>query len=209
MTYSFTEDGKHTVSERTGSPGKNMAKALKKTRVRRSDWIEAGLWLLAEKGLESVTIDRLCAKLGVTKGSFYWHFKGSQEYLQSMADYWSNTADFLDTLGTSDKDDWEQIREIARRVGDLGYGRIDKAMRVWADNCSETAESVRKTDRDVIQFVSEKLVNIGLVHADAKILSEMIVASGIGLASIDPSPAPEKQKQMEKLWLQLIQSLKN
>jgi len=186
-----------------------MKKTAKKTRVGRSDWIEAGLWLLAEDGLESVTIDRLCAKLGVTKGSFYWHFKGSQEFLQSMADYWSNTADFLDTLRNSDKDDWEQIGEIARRVGDLGYGRIDKALRVWAESCSDTAESVRKTDHDVIQFVFEKLINIGLARTDAKILSEMIVASGIGLASIDPSPAPKKQKQMEKLWLQLIQSLKN
>ena len=102
-----------------------MTKAVKKARASRRDWIEAGLWLLAEEGLESVTIDRLCANLGLTKGSFYWHFKGSQEFLQSMADYWSNSADFLDTLRASDKDDWEQISEIARRVGNLGYGRID------------------------------------------------------------------------------------
>lgn len=194
--------------KRIGISGQSMNKTVKKARLRRSDWIEAGLWLLAEEGLESVTIDRLCIKLGLTKGSFYWHFKGSQELLQSMADYWSNSSDFLDTLRTSDKDDWEQISEIARRVGDLGYGRIDKAMRVWADSCSETAESVRKTDREVMRFVAEKLINIGLNSADAKFLSEMIVASGIGLASIDPSPAPRKQKQMEKLWLQLIQSLK-
>ena len=123
-----------------------MTKAVKKARASRRDWIEAGLWLLAEEGLESVTIDRLCANLGLTKGSFYWHFKGSQEFLQSMADYWSNSADFLDTLRTSNKDDWEQINEIARRACDLGYGRIDKAMRVWAESCSETAESVRKTE---------------------------------------------------------------
>jgi AcrR family transcriptional regulator len=190
-----------------GTPGNSMAKAPKKTRLRRSDWIEAGLWLLAEEGVESVTIDRLCTKLELTKGSFYWHFKGRQEFLQSMAAYWSNTAEFLETLSTSNKGDWEQISEIAQRAGKLGYGRVDKAMRIWAETSSETAESVKKTDQQVIKFVFEKLVNIGLPRRDATTLSEMIVACGVGLASIDPSPLPRKQKQREELWLQLIQPL--
>ena len=38
------------------------------------DWIEAGYALLADEGIEALKIDRLCGRLGVTKGSFYWHF---------------------------------------------------------------------------------------------------------------------------------------
>ncbi len=188
--------------------GGSMVKADRSGRARRSDWIEAGLWLLSEEGLASVTIDRLCGRLELTKGSFYWHFKGRQEFLHAMAAYWSNTTDFLAPLSASDKSDWEQIREVAGRVASHGFGRIDKAMRVWADSNPETSEAVKKTDRAITLFVCEKLANMGLSRADAQTVARMIVACGIGLTSIDPSLAPKKVKQMETLWLQLIQSLK-
>ena len=39
-----------------------------------ADWAEAALQLIAEKGLGALTVSALAARLGVTKGSFYWHF---------------------------------------------------------------------------------------------------------------------------------------
>ena len=49
-------------------------------RLSVDDWIQAGFSILAEDGLEALKIDRLCARLGVTKGSFYWHFKDMASY---------------------------------------------------------------------------------------------------------------------------------
>jgi hypothetical protein len=46
-----------------------------------ADWAEAALQLIAEAGLGALTVDALAARLGVTKGSFYWHFKGRSELL--------------------------------------------------------------------------------------------------------------------------------
>ena len=46
-----------------------------------SDWAEAALQLIAEKGLGALTISTLAARLGVTKGSFYWHFNGREDLL--------------------------------------------------------------------------------------------------------------------------------
>ena len=43
-------------------------------RLSVDDWLQAGYTLIAEDGLQALKIDRLCAGLGVTKGSFYWHF---------------------------------------------------------------------------------------------------------------------------------------
>ena len=44
--------------------------------VTRREWLDAGLELLADEGAPAVTIERLTGKLGVTKGSYYHHFKG-------------------------------------------------------------------------------------------------------------------------------------
>ncbi|HEY8551277.1 MAG TPA: TetR family transcriptional regulator [Vicinamibacterales bacterium] len=53
-----------------------------------ADWAEAALQLIAEKGLGALTVDALAARLGVTKGSFYWHFRGRAELLAAALERW-------------------------------------------------------------------------------------------------------------------------
>jgi AcrR family transcriptional regulator len=54
----------------------------------RSDWIEAAIAMLAEDNVEALRVDTLAEKLGVTKGSFYWHFKGREDLLSGVLDAW-------------------------------------------------------------------------------------------------------------------------
>ena len=68
---------KGTGSARLGEP-----------TVTASDWAEAALQLIAEKGLAALTVNTLAARLGVTKGSFYWHFKGRSELLGAALARW-------------------------------------------------------------------------------------------------------------------------
>src|SRR5688572_5243977 len=53
-----------------------------------ADWAEAALQLIAEKGLRALTIGSLAARLGVTKGSFYWHFTGREALLAAALARW-------------------------------------------------------------------------------------------------------------------------
>jgi AcrR family transcriptional regulator len=57
-----------------------------------ADWAEAALQLIAEKGLAALTVGALAARLGVTKGSFYWHFKGRPELLADALAQWERRA---------------------------------------------------------------------------------------------------------------------
>jgi AcrR family transcriptional regulator len=52
------------------------------------DWAEAALQLLAERGVAALTVDALAARLGVTKGSFYWHFADRAALLQAALERW-------------------------------------------------------------------------------------------------------------------------
>jgi AcrR family transcriptional regulator len=68
---------KGTGKERSGEP-----------TLTASDWSEAALQLIAEKGLRALTVSTLAARLGVTKGSFYWHFRGRAELLAGALARW-------------------------------------------------------------------------------------------------------------------------
>ena len=57
-----------------------------------ADWAEAALQLIAEKGLGALTVAALANRLGVTKGSFYWHFRGRSELLAAALANWEERA---------------------------------------------------------------------------------------------------------------------
>jgi AcrR family transcriptional regulator len=58
--------------------------------LTESDWSEAALQLIAEKGLAALTVSGLAKRLGVTKGSFYWHFAGRSELLSAALARWED-----------------------------------------------------------------------------------------------------------------------
>src|ERR1700731_2896438 len=55
----------------------------------RQKLLDAALALIREKGYASTTVDGLCAKAGVAKGSFFHHFKDKEAAAVAAADYWS------------------------------------------------------------------------------------------------------------------------
>lgn len=56
-------------------------------RTSKRDWLEAGLQILATQGAPALTIERLTAALGLTKGSFYHHFQGLPGYKAALLAY--------------------------------------------------------------------------------------------------------------------------
>ncbi|QSQ10812.1 TetR/AcrR family transcriptional regulator [Myxococcus landrumensis] len=55
------------------------------------DWADAALWSL-EEGVDALSVERLARKLGVTKGSFYWHYAGRPALLQAALARWEQLA---------------------------------------------------------------------------------------------------------------------
>jgi len=68
------------------------AKRLDEPTLTVADWAEAALQLIAEAGLQALTVETLATRLGVTKGSFYWHFKGRSELLAAALTRWEQRA---------------------------------------------------------------------------------------------------------------------
>jgi AcrR family transcriptional regulator len=68
------------------------AKRLDEPTLTAADWAEAALQLIAETGLGALTVEVLATRLGVTKGSFYWHFKGRSELLAAALGRWEQRA---------------------------------------------------------------------------------------------------------------------
>ncbi len=66
--------------------------STKRTRPRldADAWTDAALDALAEGGLGAVAVEPLARRLGVTKGSFYWHFDNRAALLEAAMDRWES-----------------------------------------------------------------------------------------------------------------------
>ena len=51
--------------------------------------LDAAMRVIREKGYSATTVDDLCAAAGLTKGSFFHHFKSKDDLAVTAADYWS------------------------------------------------------------------------------------------------------------------------
>lgn len=53
-----------------------------------TDWAEAALDAIAAGGLDAVAVEPLARQLGVTKGSFYWHFSNRDALVRAALERW-------------------------------------------------------------------------------------------------------------------------
>ena len=63
----------------------------------RQKLLDAALAVIREKGYVATTVDELCARAGVAKGSFFHHFGGKEALAVTAANYWSETTGALFT----------------------------------------------------------------------------------------------------------------
>jgi AcrR family transcriptional regulator len=63
------------------------------SRLSVDDWVQEGFRVLAEDGVKALTLGRLCSRLGVTKGSFYWHFTDMKAYREAPIGTWAAVRD--------------------------------------------------------------------------------------------------------------------
>ncbi len=62
--------------------------ASRSRRLSADDWAQEALDQIAEQGVASVAVEPLARRLGVTKGSFYWHFPSRDALLQAALERW-------------------------------------------------------------------------------------------------------------------------
>jgi AcrR family transcriptional regulator len=94
-------------------------------QLGREDWIAAGLDVLEAEGWQALRVQPVARRLGVSKGSFYWHFDDRNDWCDAVLAYWEYRAFAGLARRNPDPD------PLAARVAD--WARHDlAAARVWA-----------------------------------------------------------------------------
>jgi AcrR family transcriptional regulator len=82
-------------------------------RLAADDWTTAALAALSHGGIAAVAVEPLAARLGATKGSFYWHFRNRDALLTAALQRWEQT-ETEDVIGrvATEPDPRERVRAL-------------------------------------------------------------------------------------------------
>jgi AcrR family transcriptional regulator len=151
-------------------------------RLSVDDWIQAGYAILAAEGIKALKIDRLCQRLGVTKGSFYWHFDGMPSYRAALIQAWGELRDEdrrnIDEMG--DVPPRERLSKMMTSLVSPRHWTLERAMREWARSDDSVAASVRAADRRLLRAVRQAFLDYGFDSEDADLRANATFAAGIG-----------------------------
>jgi AcrR family transcriptional regulator len=177
-------------------------------RLSVDDWIELGFTLLAEEGLSGIKIDRLCARMGVTKGSFYWHFTDLSTYLAAMAERWGDVRDSarasfreLEHLEPA-----ERLAQMMEILADPRQGTLERAVREWARSDADVAERVRASDRWVNRAVLKAFRDAGFSGADAEVRARGLFYAGVGFLHVTSERDLARGRRERRMFLEILLS---
>ena len=168
----------------------------------RAQWVSAGLEALRKGGVAAVRVERLTGDVGVTKGSFYHHFRDRGALLEALLDYWAREmtdAEFarLETLrgGLA-----ARLLALAEDVLEKGMGRYDPAIRAWARSDRKVAAAVAAVDRRRVKALAGFFEEAGFGAAEARTRARTFYTFLLGEPQVRaPAREPGELKKMVEI----------
>src|SRR5262245_50357825 len=161
-------------------------------RLAAQDWTDFALKTLAREGFDALKADVLARKLGVSRGSFYWHFTDLDDFRTRVIEHWRQTATeavIADLERYQSRE--ERLDVLLRRA--LGHNNaLEMRMRAWADNNTEAAQAVRDMDRRRREYMERLLVEAGVAPSVAATRVHLLYWTYLGAALSQSRPTGEQ-----------------
>jgi AcrR family transcriptional regulator len=128
-----------------------------------SDWVRAAARRLAADGVDAVRVEPLAKDLGVSKGSFYWHFSDRDALLDALLEYWrsAGTTGVIVEIEEASSDPADRLRRLVHLAFGHVDGGFDAAVRTWAAREDRARAAVHAVDDVRIAYLVRLLTDAG------------------------------------------------
>ncbi|CCE09054.1 putative transcriptional regulator protein [Bradyrhizobium sp. STM 3843] len=146
------------------------------------DWLDQGLKVLTSKGFTALKAEPLAKALGVSRGSFYWHFADVGTFHAELLKYWREIAAERIIMGVeSSAADEPLIAVLLRRTFSTRLA-LERAVRSWAASDSLARNAVQAIDRRRLDYVASLLAPEGFTPELAQTRAQILYWTFLGFA---------------------------
>lgn len=174
------------------------------SRFEQSHWIELGKTLLKTEGPAALTIERMTAYAGKTRGSFYHHFKSRDAFLEALIAAWQASSLTALAERLQNAENPEAKRAVMRGVSVEWDGAFERQLRFLAAQEPHVAALLATVDDLRIQGLASMIRLLRPDVEDPDALAFVQYASVVGgqmlLKSSDDPRIPAIRKVGNELF---------
>lgn len=148
-----------------------------KKRLSKEQWLNKALKTINREGFGAFKIDRLVRVMGVTKGSFYWHFENRKDFIANLIEYWDKK--FTDNVIVHIKDfagnPSECLLELMLFITNNQLAQYDFAIHALAQNEPDAFPLIKKVLEKRIEFLATLFSAMGFKRDEVEMRSRATV----------------------------------
>jgi AcrR family transcriptional regulator len=168
-------------------------------QLSADDWVEQGLRTLAKSGFTALKAEPLAKAMGVSRGSFYWHFSDIAAFHAAILRRWRDIAAeriIIDVEAAAKGSG--ALSLLLRRVFSERLA-LENAVRNWAAVDPAARAAVRAIDQRRLGYVEHLLKRAGLVEGVARSRAQILYWAFLGYALSEPLPKVRQQAVLDEL----------
>lgn len=179
---------------------------ITRTKLAAEDWLTLALDTLDNQGIHKVNVEYLARKLGVTKGSFYWHFTNRGTFIKAMLDYWADnlTTDVIERSGQGAYNAKEKLYNLMVIITDEQVGRYETAIRAWATHDDMARAKLQKVDKQRLKYVTKLFIDMKFNKEDAELRARLVLYYQVAEHGILLNDSKAKRKKLLEQRFELL-----
>jgi AcrR family transcriptional regulator len=169
-------------------------------QLSAKNWLDLGLKTLAASGFTALKAEPLAKTMGVSRGSFYWHFKDIGAYHAAILKHWREVAaeQIIANLEASSQHDNPLLLLLHRTFS--SKLALENAVRTWATLDPKARAAVQATDRRRLSYVETLFKRSGVSPSVARSRAQIFYWAFLGFALSDkPLPKARQDAVLEEL----------
>jgi AcrR family transcriptional regulator len=177
-------------------------------RLDGANWLEAARNALIAGGIGAVKVERLAASLGVTVGSFYWHFNNRGALYSTLLDDWksSNSASMIRVSKLEGVTAEERFSAFVNLwVTEDGYSSAyDAAVRDWARTSDEVRSTVHAIDSLRVSLLRGIFEDLGYDSDRAEVRARITYFHQVGYYALDLRDDEQTRLRLRPLYFEAL-----
>ncbi len=170
-------------------------------KIEKTSWFTESFAILESEGFSKITIDNLCKRLNVTKGSFYHHFKNPDTFLQALMDYWMEQNTLSIIRHTDAAQSQEEKKLLLHKLTINLSHQLELAIRAWGYSHPIIKTAVRETDKIRLAYLKALQQQNGMTSQAANDAAILEYAALIGIQQLLPDLPKEEFHRLQQVFI--------